>query len=132
MQGPWFIDPSWVPRQPHAPTEIKLSFSVQGTVRPLTRAPSSILNDFGLITRNRQAQFASSSNWEVSDMTAEYRDGLLARLVEFEISVESIAPVQVMAMQHLNVDEREQLISVLDQQPGYAGAVALLEALHRA
>jgi len=123
-----YIDPTWIPREPHAPTEIKAVFEFSGPAQILTRSSEDTLRMLQQVTMAKQQLFAPSADWSVSDLPPEYTAKLLPQIVEFSLEPKHFTVSRLMVLQHLEMKHRRAVLERLERSnsPCARGAAALL------
>jgi len=114
--GEYYVDPEWVLRENHAPTEIKVVFSVRGAARFVDCTQEEAIAHLDRVTQFRQMLFQPSSQFSVWQLPDDYYAEQLPQILQIEIDVEEVAVSQVMALLHLIPEHRSYLMQKLDQQ----------------
>jgi predicted FMN-binding regulatory protein PaiB len=109
VAGFHYIDPSWIPRSPHAPTEVKAVFELRGRAALPRRDRDAALATLAAVTRQKQRLFAPNSPWRLESLDPAYADRLLPHIVEVEIEIEHFHLTRLMVLQHLSPEHREQV-----------------------
>ncbi len=125
-----YIDPEWISRVPHAPTEVKAVFEFRGKIKILERAANLTLEMLGRVTEHKQLVYASNSKFQVSSLPENYTERLLPHIVEFTIEPEELHVSRLMVLQHLSISQRKEVINKL-QTLGDSTARVAIELIER-
>ncbi len=106
-----YIDPSWIPRSPHAPTEVKAAFEIIGQAKLLERHHDETLSMLQKVTEAKQAMFAPESEWSVQGLPSQYTERLFPMIAEVEIEIQEFQLSRLMVLQHLSAEHRGQILA---------------------
>ena len=108
-----YIDPTWIPRQPHAPTEVKAVFEFSGKASLIDRPNTETLAMLNSVTLAKQKIYAPESKWSVFGLPQDYLNPLFPKIVELEIEPEKYNLSRLMVLSHLSEEHRQIVISKL-------------------
>ncbi len=115
--GEYYIDPEWILRKKaHAPTEIKVVFSICGIAGFVECSEESALEHLDRVTKYKQLAFNSDSVFSVNHLPTEYVREMLPQILHFEVRVERVHVSQVMALTHLLAEQRMHILKKLDEK----------------
>ncbi len=115
--GEYYVDPEWIlVARPHAPTEIKVVFTVEGAVRFVECSKDDAVLHLDRVTRFRQLRFHPCSQFSVWRLPDEYYADQLPQILHLEVDVEQINVSQVMALLHLVPAHRAHIIQKLEER----------------
>lgn len=131
--GYHYIDPSWIPRQPHAPTEVKAVFEISGRARLIDRPEATTLAMMDDLTRAKQEIYTPGTDWQVSSLPAEYTGRLFPMITELEIEPTDYHLSRLMALEHLSPEHRQSILHRLQiaNSPCARAALKLFEVAYR-
>ncbi len=112
-----YIDPEWVLREtPHAPTEVKVVFSVGGSVKFINCSQEDAVDHLDKVTRFRQLRFQPLSKFSVKELPDNYYADQLPQILHLKMRLEFVDVSQVMALLHLIPEHRGHIINKLDEK----------------
>lgn len=124
--GECYVDPEWVLRENHAPTEIKVVFTVQGAVRFIECSKDESIDHLDRVTRFRQLIFSPESEFSVRELPDHYYADQLPQILHLEVDIERIKVSQVMALRHLITEHRAHALKILEKRGDPHSKVAAL------
>ncbi len=113
--GEYYIDPEWVLRPNHAPTEVKLLFTVEGTAAFVEASADDAIDHLDRVTGYRQALNRPNSAFSVRDLPEAYYADQLPQILHIEVAIERIRVTQAMALLHLIPEHRQHVLDRLDE-----------------
>jgi len=125
VTGHHYIDPSWIPRHPHAPTEVKAVFEISGTARLIDRPAAETLSMMHQLTRARQALYSPGSDWQIDSLPADYTDRLFPMIAEVEIEPAHYHLSRLMVLEHLSPAHRQSILDRLQAADSPCARAAL-------
>jgi predicted FMN-binding regulatory protein PaiB len=120
-----YIDPSWIARSPHAPTEVKAVFEISGKATLVDRAHADTLAMMETVTRAKQSLYSPGSDWRISALPESYVSRLFPMICELEIEIEQYELSRLMVLDHLSTEHREHVISMLRDSDNPSSRAAL-------
>ena len=115
--GEYYVDPEWVLRETaHAPTEIKVVFTVRGTVRFVDCSREDAIEHLDRVTKFRQLRFTPHSEFSVRQLPDDYYANQLPQILHLEVDIEYVNVSQVMALLHLVPEHRSHIVQKLEQR----------------
>jgi predicted FMN-binding regulatory protein PaiB len=126
--GEHFVDPHWIRRPPHAPTETKLVFEVRGDLQLVPHASPEAIASLDRVRLEKQRLYQISSPFKVSDLESAYLHEHLSKIFFFRLTISQIVTEQLMALQHLDQGCQERVIRHLESRSSIEAqqAVALI------
>jgi predicted FMN-binding regulatory protein PaiB len=106
-----YIDPEWIPRSPHAPTEVKAVFEIRGRASLLTRDETKTTAMMDTLTKAKQMLFSPKSTWKIGDLPAKYIERLFPMIAEVEVEPDEYHLSRLMVLQHLTDEHRSHVLS---------------------
>lgn len=127
--GEYYVDPSWVKiDRPHGPTEIKLLFTIKGALQFIDCTTEEAVDHLDKVTKFRQARFRPDSTLDITAYPSAYYDWQLPQIQHLQIRPTQIHVSHIMALLHLNQEQRAYVMDRLDEreEPGAREAAQIL------
>jgi len=116
----YYIDPALIKRKtPHAPTEVKAVFSIFGKGNVLNLSQHEFIKHLDQVRACKQAVYLPDSTFKVHDLPEDYLAENLAAIRAFEISIDVLQTHQLMALKHLELENREYIMRHLHDNGGF-------------
>jgi len=114
--GEHYIDPHWIRRPPHAPTETKLVFEARGTLQLLNFSTFSAVASLDRMRSEKQKFLQVSSPFKTEDLDSGYLADHISQIFFFSLELEEILTHQLMYLQHLDHACRERVLRHLENR----------------
>jgi predicted FMN-binding regulatory protein PaiB len=126
--GEHYVDPHWIRRPPHAPTETKLVFELRGRLEVVPHATPEAIQSLDRVRLAKQQYYQISSPFKTADLESAYLRELLAKIFFFRLVIQEVLTHQLMALQHLDQGCQERVIRHLESRSNIEAqqAVALI------